>query len=282
MAMHPVFPLELEREIFETAAFGDRELIPTLLRVCQRVHTWVEPLLYRVLLTSIDSEYPWLSAIQSKPASFLQKAVHHVYLRMDRRDTSTFKDILLKCSGVRNLVLDANFDPSMVQVVDNMRLQRLGLYLPFNWTNTPLPYRSLSSLTHLEIYSELSSEDPNWTNWLQFASLPALTHVCLSGEFPDDVLPRALVGCPSLIVGIVAFWDSHGAVENEAAEFAESLNSTDPRVVVMVIPKYKDDWESGARGGSDFWMRAEAFVLRKRKGEIEAKCYYLDESDPHI
>jgi hypothetical protein len=38
----------------------------------------------------------------------------------------------------------------------------------------------------------------------------------------------------------------------------------------MVVLDYKKDWETGARGGDDFWTRAEAFVARKRKGEIES------------
>jgi hypothetical protein len=34
------FPLELEREIFETTALRHPGAIPTLLRLCHRVHIW--------------------------------------------------------------------------------------------------------------------------------------------------------------------------------------------------------------------------------------------------
>jgi hypothetical protein len=40
LAVEPFLPVELEREIFETAAMRHPKLIPTLLRVCHRVHVW--------------------------------------------------------------------------------------------------------------------------------------------------------------------------------------------------------------------------------------------------
>ncbi|KAJ6592363.1 hypothetical protein B0H19DRAFT_5072 [Mycena capillaripes] len=47
-AMDHGLPLDLEREIFETAAIANSKLIPTLLLVCHRVHTWrVSELLQR-------------------------------------------------------------------------------------------------------------------------------------------------------------------------------------------------------------------------------------------
>ncbi|KAJ7773688.1 hypothetical protein DFH07DRAFT_140294 [Mycena maculata] len=49
MSSEPTLPPELEHKIFETAALLHRARIPTFLRVCHRVHVWLEPLLYRVL-----------------------------------------------------------------------------------------------------------------------------------------------------------------------------------------------------------------------------------------
>ncbi|KAJ7676873.1 hypothetical protein DFH06DRAFT_1317480 [Mycena polygramma] len=67
--------------------------------------------------------------------------------------------------------------------------------------------------------------------------------------------------------------------ENTASEFAQRLAISDPRIVVMAMMiDYAEDWERGARGGDDFWLRAERFLAQKRAGAIDKKCYFLDES----
>jgi hypothetical protein len=40
MAPEPVFPFDLEREVFETTALMYPATIPTLLRVARRILTW--------------------------------------------------------------------------------------------------------------------------------------------------------------------------------------------------------------------------------------------------
>jgi hypothetical protein len=57
-----------------------------------------------------------------------------------------------------------------------------------------------------------------------------------------------------------------------AIAFAQNINFTDPRAVVMALAtNYTDDWILGTRGGDDFWIRAETFVTRKRGREIDSK-----------
>jgi hypothetical protein len=41
----------------------------------------------------------------------------------------------------------------------------------------------------------------------------------------------------------------------------------DPRVVELSITDYRADWECGARGGEDYWVRAE-LVIRGRRVRI--------------
>ncbi|KAJ7847805.1 hypothetical protein B0H14DRAFT_3453508 [Mycena olivaceomarginata] len=45
-------PVELERKIFEIAAQSNSMFIPTLLLVAHRVKTWLEPMLYSVVVFS--------------------------------------------------------------------------------------------------------------------------------------------------------------------------------------------------------------------------------------
>ncbi|KAJ7831385.1 hypothetical protein B0H14DRAFT_2804782 [Mycena olivaceomarginata] len=59
----PTLSLDLEREIFELSARQYPTSIPSFLRVCHRVHTWLEPFLYRVLNLD-DSEL--VNAIESR------------------------------------------------------------------------------------------------------------------------------------------------------------------------------------------------------------------------
>ncbi|KAJ7940066.1 hypothetical protein B0H13DRAFT_2300130 [Mycena leptocephala] len=88
--MDTKFPTELEKEIFELTASIHPRSIPTLLLVAQRVRTWIQPLLHRVL--SIAALEPGLeppgdsvfrhsfTAIEkllaSKPASFMRDNCH--------------------------------------------------------------------------------------------------------------------------------------------------------------------------------------------------------------
>jgi hypothetical protein len=69
------------------------------------------------------------------------------------------------------------------------------------------------------------------------------------------------------VVAVVDFWGPSEA--SSASEFAQSLTIIDPRIVVMAVADFRNDWQTAARCGKEFWSRAEAFVARMRKGEIE-------------
>lgn len=83
-----------------------------------------------------------------------------------------------------------------------------------------------------------------------------------------EALHPIIEACPRLVVAIVGFW--HGEDTEEVLEVLEQLAVTDSRLVAMAFIDYTEDWEIGARGGDDYWVRAEAFVARKRRGEIQS------------
>ncbi|KAJ6472487.1 hypothetical protein C8R45DRAFT_1013148 [Mycena sanguinolenta] len=73
----PVFPPEIEQEIFRTTAVLYPKMVPTLLRVARRVHVWIEQLLYKTLhISSLQakgaSEEALLYALDRKPPDFLK------------------------------------------------------------------------------------------------------------------------------------------------------------------------------------------------------------------
>ncbi|KAJ7766721.1 hypothetical protein B0H16DRAFT_1882751 [Mycena metata] len=81
MDAEPALPLDLEREIFETAALLYPGTLPTLLRVSRRVLVWIEPLLYRAL--RIDSPKTAAAierAMELKPSSFFSDNVQSLYI----------------------------------------------------------------------------------------------------------------------------------------------------------------------------------------------------------
>ncbi|KAJ7628257.1 hypothetical protein DFH06DRAFT_1304324 [Mycena polygramma] len=284
----PVLPLELEREIFKTTAVRDPKSIPTLLRVCRRVHTWVEPLLYSVL-TIFKWDTPLLAAIKSKSAPFLNSAVRHAYLHIygtHAMDNLKAANLLSKCSGIINFSVNGDVDSELLDLLDRMRPQKLDITAPrkyssdWPWGLATLNRPVFRAVTHLALFqtSRIAPWQDQWHGWPSLASLPALTHLSLSAHLSSDILPDVLAECPRLLLAITAFW---GDYERERAiRFAQDLTVSDPRIVVMVVPDYTKDWEIGARGGADYWLRAEEFVARKREeGETEPIRYFLDESE---
>ncbi|KAF8175618.1 hypothetical protein K438DRAFT_2022796 [Mycena galopus ATCC 62051] len=267
------FPPELEREIFETTAMRYPHFIPILLLVCRRVHMWIEPLLYRVILiSSWPQDYSrFLSAIEAKSMDFLTRSVRHVAIY----DTSgPYDNLLAKCAGTINLVLDDDLDLTLLPSAVNMCLQRLSLSVGSVFSNSDLPL--FASVTHLDFFHGVRSGPLHWEDWSGLASLPALTHLALSPTIATDILAQVLEGCPRLVMTVVL---AYAWGRGPATCFARDLTLTDLRVVVMVVGLDPEaDWKLGAWDGDDFWVRAAAFLAQKRSGRIEKNCYLLDET----
>lgn len=222
--------------------------------------------------------------------------MRHILLINSLAQWATNINILSNCSEVINLYVAGPVDFDLLPF---LKLRKLSLSLPAaasEWCHSTLHRPLFLSVTHLELFQE--EEDgaalPSWQEWSQLASLPALTHLCLSNRFPSEILTEALAKCPRLLLGVTAYWSIWS--RDAAIARAQSLTTTDPRVVVMVVRDYHLDWGAGAHGGDDFWVRAERFVARKKMGEIDSayaacqfsfrdlfylgSCYFLDEPDP--
>lgn len=103
---------------------------------------------------------------------------------------------------------------------------------------------------------------------VHLARLPALTHLCLSTQLSNAILPHIVLECPRLTVIATLLPSAFHAIY-----YTDRLSVTDQRVVVRIraIGTYLAEWEAGARGGDDFWVRAERLLARKRKGEIASE-----------
>ncbi|KAJ7681644.1 hypothetical protein B0H17DRAFT_1205628 [Mycena rosella] len=279
MHNEPAFPVELEREIFETTALMHSSTIPTLLRVARRILLWIEPLLYRVICTSTDGDIAraLLKATKSKPPKFFHDAVRHIFLGYTS-DWSVEEavELLELCTGIVDCVaLGALANPVMLPILANMRLERLSVSLQelFGPTTSIDPTHPLfKSITHLDLLQDII----DGASTCAIPALPALTHLCLADEVSWDVVGSLLEECPRLEI-LVNLWDYEGAPLAHA--HAGEMPFRDLRFVMGLYKNWINAWVAGAKGLPDFWSRADDFVACKRRGAIAADCYWLEQPD---
>jgi hypothetical protein len=231
-------------------------------------HSRLEPFLFRVLF--LEEPLPKLtSAIDAKPIEFLRGAVRHVYLNAGRSEWPT--KLLRTCTGTIDLlIVDNTFDLDLVPILAQMRLQRLTLYIPGVGQPIPFTHALFRSVTHLGLYTG-HQRGSGADSYLNLRSLPALTHIWFPTRIGRVILPHLIEGCPKLLVIVVFI-----AVPAKQS-YVETLS--DPRIVLRVLDSsFSADWKVGARGGEDFWVRAEKFIAGKRKGEIEGMSFPCDSS----
>ncbi|KAJ6448325.1 hypothetical protein C8R45DRAFT_850381 [Mycena sanguinolenta] len=285
MGLSPALPTDLEREIFEFVAFSNIRSVPGLVLVAQRVNKQIEPLLYRNLsVYQTHSSQPdddvnliristsdFLRLLHSKPASFFHDHVRHLALM--RVPSSAAALILSRCSGALRLALFQPGTPdsnSWLPSIAAMSLVQISVDVNPLFGNSGVDFRhdSFARLAHLDLFEIPTSE--SWATDL--CQLPCLTHLSFNFDWEDyaeaniDATSCRLIltGCKSLNVLVLVFMDESGREEFDCKYF-----SNDPRSVTMVVADFLGDWERGATGGADYWIRAASFIQKRRSGEIK-------------
>ncbi|KAJ7096692.1 hypothetical protein B0H15DRAFT_826062 [Mycena belliarum] len=257
-------PIELERLIFELTARVYPDTITTLILVARRICVWIEPFLYQVVLSSGYGERV-TRIMASKPPEFLRQHVQqHLALScsMSRRYVSY---ILSTCTNIQNLALwTGDTYPALLddmRHLTNLRRLSVSLFKLFGGnamkllpSKEDLPF---SHLTHLDVFGEVI--EPVWP---VFGMLPCLTHLSISDQYIPQLLQRALDEVPTLRL-LVVVWTTDPPIWD-----VEETVITDPRFCTIFC-HFDSDWEIGALGGLDFWCRAEDFIARRARGEIE-------------
>ncbi|KAJ6533407.1 hypothetical protein DFH09DRAFT_1370033 [Mycena vulgaris] len=282
MNNEPALPVELEREIFETTALMHPGTIVVLLRVARRTHVWIEPLLYKVVRIGRGAPYSGMAhAIfkglnsESKPASVFQDTARHILIQKGPWSRAEAAQVLDACPGVVDLAMDSVMaSPTMLSPLAKMRLRRLSVSLEMLFGGFGAIDRTHAlfiSLTHLRLNRFEGQRTEQVCAHL--AWLPALTHLCLHlhSDVNLDPLQMLLADCPRLEI-LGNLWLPAQADSARAL----TLPVHDMRLVMAQCHKCWADWEAGARGFPDFWSLAEDFVARKRRGAIEANCYWLE------
>lgn len=210
---------------------------------------------------------------KSKPVSFFEERLQ--YLFIEDLEDEELDEILPLCNGVRFLVLFQATLPRLLPALTAMRPCRLNLYLKqlLGGTDTrPLSHPVFTSVTHLDLFDTWTLND-DLTVYL--ALFPALTHL---GVWHTETMSPDLPEVLARFANLEALIDMYGFQPKPDREPMRSID--DARFVVMVLldDAYTEDWVIGTRGGLDFWGRADAFITKKRRGEIKPSLSLLQVS----
>ncbi|KAJ7268316.1 hypothetical protein C8J57DRAFT_1469043 [Mycena rebaudengoi] len=167
-----VLPAELERAVFEAAAVLDYKNISRLMLVAHRVHTWLKPFLYHVLVYRGPNHH------RTDAHELFVAHVRHLMLDFRSLVTDIAK-ILAVCSAVQSLavhgVLDSSYLPHLALMCPlRLRIQAVNLF-----AGPPrFSHALFARTTHLQLldYSLSAFDDDSWAS---LRALPCLTHLAL-------------------------------------------------------------------------------------------------------
>ncbi|KAF7361954.1 hypothetical protein MVEN_00540400 [Mycena venus] len=276
-----VLPTELERHVFELCVCSRPETVPTLMLVAWRVKEWVEPFLYRTLITLpllLVDRYPMLTertlstVLRSKPPAFFHNSVRHLFVYTFRSDFVKF--VLSICTGVQNLW---SFQASNLLVdlsVKPLPLKRLHTTPMPLFLNVSPSDPLFSRLTHLELMGS-PKEDIDISATL--ALLPRLTHLAFNENHTAMLISSynsVLHNCTSLLV-LVSLRGRSFATSSLHEEYEDDLLQDSRFVVVTIGCLWFEDWQMEVLNGTGYWNQAEAFIAKRRAGEIDATEYMI-------
>ncbi|KAJ7883856.1 hypothetical protein B0H14DRAFT_3746103 [Mycena olivaceomarginata] len=267
MVSEPAFPVELEREIFETTALMHPTAIPGLLRLARRVLIWIEPFLYRVVWAGRHAGI--IEAIKAKPPSFFHNAVRHLFLDgSDEWSMEEARQLLKLCKGAVTFAVVGRFsNPTLLPILAEMQIQRMSVVLAPLFGGRQfidLRNQSFASITHLAIFDLSETVETKISPLIP--TLPALTHFSLYSDLETPVIQKLLVECPRLQVLLILWPYSYKVA---AAKWAKNSPVRDARFVVALFTEYWDDWENGARGRPHMWSEADSFYDKLVRAAME-------------
>ncbi|KAJ7028843.1 hypothetical protein C8F04DRAFT_50204 [Mycena alexandri] len=276
----PVLPPELEREIFEEVATQWPETIPSLLLVSHRVYEWIEKIKYRTVTSTGELSTCSLATLRraiqsnSKAPSFFHTHVRHLFVRRLFRGKETenmmLPEILRVCTGIQSLAfIRCGIPSSLLPTLATLRPRQLWMRIDSLVFETDLCRPMLTCVTHLALWDRVTSIHSDIAAWLSLlAMFPSLTHLMIIAAKPS-LAPHILASSKKFKV-LVTYSDISG----------KELDNADDRYVNIGVHKFAEQWLMGTRGGNNFWARAEAFIAKKRRGEIQPVWrYWIEDAD---
>ncbi|KAJ7059710.1 hypothetical protein C8F01DRAFT_217957 [Mycena amicta] len=280
----PLLPPELENEIFELVALSYPTMIPTLMRVAQRVLHWTEPYLYRtVRVQTSHILQPFLDILRTKSPSFLAGSVRHVLLESGSEcDYDLGLEILTKCTGITSIGTTFRFrGPEVLAALGflpNLRRMTVDVGELFTGHGVFESPRQVSRVrleidpahpvfahvTHLSLHDNLDDARTRERVCAALPGMPSLTHLRLKfrpPELSNATLRHILTACPQLELLLLTTDDTDVSGEGYPID--------DPRLVWGRMDDHYEpfwaDWERGANGLLDMWVLAEQMVKKQRQ-----------------
>ncbi|KAJ7916992.1 hypothetical protein B0H13DRAFT_2322774 [Mycena leptocephala] len=211
--------------------------------------------------------------MKSKPASFFPDNVR--YIQLVGVPIAEILEALAACNATINLALfDISYvkgDAALLDLLGAFSLQRLSArYLYWLNPNSPewdFAHPLFAQITHLDLPGNHSKQ---WANWSPLASIPRLTHLSFSEDFlsGSSLFNVILEHCKSLQVLAMLFADLP-MYKYTALLLRDEYPDFDPRVVFLLVRDRQTDWETGARGGNDYWIAAEGLVEKHCGGDFD-------------
>ncbi|KAJ7260535.1 hypothetical protein C8J57DRAFT_1471613 [Mycena rebaudengoi] len=251
-----ILPPELERTVFEDAAFLDYKSIPRLVLVAHRFYIWLEPLLYHVLVCRggpVSRTIPRrlrdiMNGTSPGSTDFVQRHVRRLAF------TQQFLEIpkmLSVCSGATDLAFFTPVEPSFIPHLDRIRPTRLRINISQLFDGSADFSRTMfTNITHLAC---TDSTIPHDDSWKSLASLQCLTHLSFHryryDQYDDniDFLHAVLTQCRRLHA-LILFLPPH--------EFISAIDKYE-------YQSTRDRWVAGAWERADVWVQADYFIRMK-------------------
>nr|GAT58609.1 predicted protein [Mycena chlorophos] len=288
---NPRVPFDLERAIFEQAAFNyPKIMVPTLSLVAWRAYKWVAHIAFHTIVVVKKKTHPpdnseaaavlpcfeidqLLDIIDNPMHSKKREFVQNIILS-ERLLPLQVGAILKAChQGIYSVAMFPEWVlaqqwpiapfPGGVRF-DNLRHLSVGLYEIMGLLAlTPGPSVAiLPALTHLQLLSLKQADDlrAKVTQHLYlFSKLPTITHMAAEGLQPDQVM-RLLAVCRALRV-LVAELPSTNIPE----QYAEPEASGQGSRLVLYVAKPEDrwlarKWVDGLLDQEDIWTSAERLL----------------------
>jgi hypothetical protein len=203
---------------------------------------------------------------EGRPRSFFHNHVRHLCLDLS---AAVFLDdiVLLACDATVNVHLSGG-NSELLPHLAKLPLRRLSLDLKYLFHHSPdFTHPLFATITHLRL------NNPNclWPQLSSLAQMPCLTHLSFDGILLEVAsYCNALRDCKSLQV-LATSWSKVEVVEALVHIDAYAAVATDLRFVVLLATHRIRDWEMGARGGANYWVRADELVRKRRSGETTGK-----------
>ncbi|TFK66911.1 hypothetical protein BDN72DRAFT_880010 [Pluteus cervinus] len=261
MSTDPIFPEDVEREIFETMARLHPDEAPFLVRVAKRVHIWVEAVLFKVVMT--------YQSLRSPPGitvdSFKRNTRHLHHLLIGAVDVPLNREILHSlplCTEIEDLAVWTDDLKGVIEHCETLRPRRVSMAIVTLFGHPGFGDAHLgffSRLTHFEVVDVAS----NWEDFSDVSKIPELTHLSLMVTCSDRVIRGVLRECRKLkILALVQqyYVEGNAPCVHDPVKWEEE----DDRVVSFLCD-FEADWEAFARGGDCMWTMAEGIVANRIK-----------------